>query len=304
MSPEQSALDWLLSAQSPEGDIAIFKQLSKRVKNYGEFVGSYPEVTGYCIPTLIAYDKIDEAERAAEWLVDQQGASGEFMSNNSLVEEDRKGTSVFNSLQIAVGLEEFPDTIQYGHAAYNWIAKAQNEDGSFDPGNTVVAYNLQYAHADTQARFKKWLRMKLRPNGWFDRTEQYSHLLAYTYIGALQLGMVDEVMEAACHLRKLVRSVGLPGFIYSDWTGSHEWTCVTGNAQFAELFYTLAKITGNGDYANLGYILLQAVEAVQMEDGGFPGSNPVYAPYCPYEAPTWAAKFYLDAKQAERGIWD
>jgi len=59
MTPEQRALDWLISAQRPEGGIAIFKQLSKVVPNHGEFVGLYPEVTGYSVPTLLTMHTSD-----------------------------------------------------------------------------------------------------------------------------------------------------------------------------------------------------------------------------------------------------
>jgi hypothetical protein len=232
--------------------------------------------------------------------MEQQDDEGYFLGQSSLLDDEQRAPAIFNTIQIARGLP-----MEVAKKSYDWIASQQQSDGSFANQATYIAYNLCFSeNEDMLHRYKGWLRTQLRPNGWFDHSEQISHLLAYTYMGALQLGMIDEVEEAARHLVRLIRKNGLPGFIFSDWSGSHDWSCVTGNAQFAQIFYALAHLTGNADYAHRAHILLRAVEATQLDSGGFPGSDPAYGPYCPYEAPVWAAKFYLDAMDLERRTWD
>ena len=300
MTPERRALDWLLEAQSPEGGLPMFQQLSTAVNSTGKFVGLYPEITGYTVPTFLIYGEQDAASKAVAWLMEQQADEGYFLGQSLLTEEKLRTPSIFNTVQIARGLP-----MSVAKSAYDWVASTQQADGSFKNCASHLAYNLCFSEDEDMLQgFRQWLRTKIRPNGWFDHSEQFSHFLAYTYMGALQLGMIDEVEEAARYLTRLIRDNGLPGFIFSDWSGSHDWTCVTGNAQFAQIFYTLSGLTGNADYAHRAHILLRAVERTQLASGGFPGSDPVYGPYCPYEAPTWAAKFYLDAKDMEHKVWD
>jgi hypothetical protein len=60
-------LDWLLSLQQPNGAFLGW-----------EGGPSYPEITGYLIPTLLQWGKVSEAMRAADWLVSVQNADGSF----------------------------------------------------------------------------------------------------------------------------------------------------------------------------------------------------------------------------------
>src|SRR2546430_11515304 len=64
-----SLIRWILAAQRPNGGIAAYYSL---LSGYSD---SYPEVTGYIVPTLYAFARVsgDEtarhaAERATQWL--------------------------------------------------------------------------------------------------------------------------------------------------------------------------------------------------------------------------------------------
>src|SRR5450631_2132826 len=76
-----SAIRWILNAQRPDGGIAAFYSL---LSGYSE---SYPEVTGYIIPSLYDFARLSSdanaahaAEKAACWLNSLQMSSGAFPS--------------------------------------------------------------------------------------------------------------------------------------------------------------------------------------------------------------------------------
>src|SRR5258707_11128217 len=75
----RSLVHWILDAQRPDGGIAAYYSL---LTGYSE---SYPEVTGYIIPTLYDFDRMADdtaarsaAERATRWLLSLQMSSGAF----------------------------------------------------------------------------------------------------------------------------------------------------------------------------------------------------------------------------------
>src|ERR1700682_3901683 len=98
---------WLLDAQRADGGIAAYYSL---LKGYSE---SYPEVTGYIIPTLFDYSQSDyshstrdetasvAAGRAIEWLLSEQMPSGAFPAG---LHGTGAQPSVFNTGQILHGL--------------------------------------------------------------------------------------------------------------------------------------------------------------------------------------------------------
>src|SRR5216684_6453480 len=76
----RSVVGWILDAQRPDGGVAAYYSL---LTGYSE---SYPEVTGYIIPTLYDFARaandpsgaVSAAERATRWLVSVQLPTGAF----------------------------------------------------------------------------------------------------------------------------------------------------------------------------------------------------------------------------------
>src|ERR1700675_3156548 len=75
----RSVVDWIFRAQRPDGGVAAYYSL---LTGYSE---SYPEVTGYIIPTLYDFGRLtgDPAARhaiylATDWLLSLQMPSGAF----------------------------------------------------------------------------------------------------------------------------------------------------------------------------------------------------------------------------------
>ena len=138
-----SLLRWILDAQRPDGGIAAYYSL---LTGYSE---SYPEVTGYIVPTLYDFARtsgdhraVVAAERATRWLLSLQMPSGAFPgglrggSNGGDTQ-----SSVFNTGQILQGLVRAhmetnrPEILQAAVAAGDWLIEMQQADGSWSgPG--------------------------------------------------------------------------------------------------------------------------------------------------------------------------
>ena len=95
-------IDWILRAQQPDGGVPAYYSL---MRGYSE---SYPEVTGYIVPTLYDFahatsdsDAAHAAERATNWLLSLRMSSGAFPAGLHTGEEQ---PSVFNTGQILQGL--------------------------------------------------------------------------------------------------------------------------------------------------------------------------------------------------------
>ncbi len=222
----QSLLQWIFEAQSSDGGIAAYYSL---LTGYSK---SYPEVTGYIIPTL--YDVAREvndnravvaAERATQWLLSLQMPTGAFPAG---LHRSEPRPSVFNTGQILQGLvrahretrcSEIRDAAV---VAGDWLVEMQQADGSWSgPGSyqgeahtyySMVSWALAaLSEHTTDRRYRQaaeknldWVLSRFRPNGWIDGINlrghpNYLHFIAYALQGALECGVVvrrNDVVEA------------------------------------------------------------------------------------------------------------
>ena len=95
-------LRWIFTAQRSDGGIAAYYSL---LTGYSE---SYPEVTGYIVPTLYEFARmhgdgaaVAAAERATNWLLSLQTPAGAFPGG---LHGSKLQPSVFNTGQILQGL--------------------------------------------------------------------------------------------------------------------------------------------------------------------------------------------------------
>ena len=102
-----AGINWFISNQKLQPDNGISSHLEF---NFGKLklCESFPEVTGYIIPTLFEYNRFfknkkvfDSAVNAAEWELTLQNQDGSFSGG---VISDKMGPSVFNTAQIVHGL--------------------------------------------------------------------------------------------------------------------------------------------------------------------------------------------------------
>jgi len=302
---------------------------------------AYPETTGYIVPTLYDYaddadapEARERAERMARWLLDVQLDSGAFPAGTvgGAVEP-----SVFNTGQILFGLERAYDEtgdeafVTALRSASRWLADVQEPEGYWTDHTykgAVHAYTSRVGWAlalaadvtgdDAVERAARanmaWARSVQRDNGSFRHSgftpdeDPVLHTIAYTIRGLVEGGAVlgdDAAVESGRHAADRLRECqrvegGLAGAYGDEWNGA-PFTCLTGSAQTAVVWYRLAELTGENGYADAARTTLGALKRTQRLDGpppvsgGLPGSRPVWGRYMRLRYPNWAPKFFADA---------
>jgi len=192
----RAALHWLLRAQDL-GDDAGFAGMYSLVEGW---VPSYPETTGYIIPTLFdcARRFHDEslscrAVEAADWLRSRQLPDGAFAG---LFADQPGPPRVFNTGQVILGLVRTWRETQaerFLHAAERagwWLVRQQDTDGAWRRstlGGVPHAYNArtawalaQLADATDEGLFRdsaiaaaEWTRSRQDDGGWFEDNTFY-----------------------------------------------------------------------------------------------------------------------------------
>ena len=186
---------------------------------------SYPETTGYIVPTLLSIARIrgglvaQEARRRArrmlDWLVSIQFPEGGFQGG--MIDEEPVVPVTFNTGQIllglAAGVEEFGEAyIKPMNRAADWLVATQDRDGCWRrhptpfaaPGEksyeTHVAWGLIEAnrvrpnlrHLESALANIRWALGRQRTNGWFeqcclgDPTQPLTHTIGYALRGVLE----------------------------------------------------------------------------------------------------------------------
>jgi hypothetical protein len=183
---------------------------------------SYPETTGYIVPTLLACARRfgddtlrQRARRMLDWLVSIQFPEGGFQGG--VIGDTPVVPVTFNTGQILIGLAagvgEFGDPYREPmRRAADWLAHTQDADGCWrrhptpfaQPGEktyeTHVAWGLLEAarvepRPDWTAaalRNVRWALGHQRDNGWFDRCclederAPLTHTLGYALRGVLE----------------------------------------------------------------------------------------------------------------------
>ena len=212
-------MDWLCRAQdcSSTGDGGVARHYSL-ISGWGS---SYPETTGYIIPTFLEYARITgqtnfrtRAQRMADWLVDIQLPCGGFQGGK--VDSTPVVPVTFNTGQILLGLAAAEAT--FGgyqtslRRAADWLVETQDADGCWrkhpspfaPPGDNVydthVAWGLfEAARIDSQRGYGdaglanvRWALSHQSPNGWFakcnlgDASRPLTHTIGYALRGVLE----------------------------------------------------------------------------------------------------------------------
>jgi hypothetical protein len=218
----QAAAAWLARAQDATADGGI----SGRYRLAGGWSSSYPETTGYAIPTLLALADVladdryrERAGRAVDFLLSVQLSSGAFPGLE--IADNRTAPSPFNSAQIVHGLHRWLRATGDSRVrdpmmrAARWIASVQDSDGAWrrhayrDVACTYSAFAagwladvaVEYDEAALRAAAERHLRWVLQQRdpqtGWIDlcgfSTEDHAarrahtHTIAYTLAGILRL---------------------------------------------------------------------------------------------------------------------
>jgi hypothetical protein len=182
---------------------------------------SYPETTGYIIPTMLSYARWrgddtarQRAQRMLDFLVANQFPNGGFQGGS--IGTKRVIPVTFNTGQILLGLasgvREFGVYREAMRRAADWLVKTQDADGCWRkhptsfaaPGektyDTHVAWGLLEAarlepdspYADAALANMRWAMRYQRENGWFEKccltdpSQPLTHTLGYALRGILE----------------------------------------------------------------------------------------------------------------------
>ena len=212
------AAEWILGAQAATPDDGVAGAYTFE----DGWVASYPETTGYIVPTLLATAEVLEeprygahALRMAGWLLTVQYDGGGFPGH---FVDRRHPPIVFNTGQILFGLvaahqatgdERF---LVAARRAGDWLLETQDPDGAwrkFDYRGQVHTYNTRTAWALVELglcaqrdeyvkggeRNLDWALGQQEPNGWFRECtltpgrDPNLHAIAYTSQGLLEAGL-------------------------------------------------------------------------------------------------------------------
>lgn len=231
-----AAVHWLGRAQDVTGDGGI----CGRYRLDRGWTSSYPETTGYLVPTLLRLarewkndDLRARARQAVEFLLPLQLGSGAFPGLE--VKENRTEPSPFNTAQIVNGLiawhEENGDirALDAARRAGDWLLSIQEPDGSWKKHVYMGVSAAYHAHAScwlaqlgvhtgdekylrAAERHMDWvLSLRDAKTGFIDRAgfsaadhearRAVTHTLAYTLWGVLYTGLAAKRDDAVAAVR-------------------------------------------------------------------------------------------------------
>lgn len=310
-------IDWIASVKRAENWI-----INNTIKNQGICNPvynnlSYPEVSGYYIPTLIRWGYRNLAKQYADWLLNIQNLDGSW--------NDTEGDKpyIFDTAQIIKGLIA-QRNISYGNTkkldlaiikGCEWIISNMNEEGRLvAPDQSIwgdektcselihiycISPLLEagkiYNRKDILNAAKKMINYYVT----YKREEildfsLLSHFYAYVMEGLCDVGEYELAKQAMKKIELLQSDDGaVPGY------KNVKWVCSTGLFQLAIVWYKLGNI-------EKGNRALEYATKLQNKSGGWYGSygnyekmdgrNKEYFPtYFPISEISWAVKYFLDA---------
>ncbi len=239
----KGAADWILQAQQGTPDDGVAHSYDIRAKKW---LASYPETTGYIIPTLFDYAHHYNAPQYAEaaikmtdWECAIQLPDGGVRAGT--IDAEPVAPTIFNTGQalfgwarayVETGNERYKNSLI---RASDWLVEAQDEDGAWrrfsSPFTTskLNSYNTRSAFGLIRA-FKalgnerylnsaianvEWTLGRALPNGWLpdncltanaDLTA-LTHTIAYSIRGILEVGVASNKPNYIEHALKMAKMV-------------------------------------------------------------------------------------------------
>lgn len=238
----RAAVDWLLRAQqaTPDDGVAHSWDIRRRCWH-----ASYPETTGYVIPTLIDYAELFDAPhcrvaalKMADWEIAVQMPDGGVRAGTMAAEV--VVPTIFNTGQVlfgwaravvATGEDRYATALR---RAADWLVAAQDADGCwrrfpspFAPGHPEKAYNTRSAfglvrawqalnHApwlDAARANAEWALRVARPNAFLphncltDAVNPLTHTLAYSIRGLLEVGVACKEPRFIDHAIRMIDAI-------------------------------------------------------------------------------------------------
>ena len=263
-----NTLSWVRSMENPGGGLSAWMD--------GYKAPSYPEVTGYIIPTLYDYGEVKLAERCADWLCKTQHDEGWWGGIHVTTPQTFDTAAILEGLQRAYLETLRRDYMTACEKASVWLCSMRDEETGTLPTEPGKPTQLYTARANWILGDYHGLDHWLPKSGWDDKwgDKQRPHYIAYLLEGLQNMGYdITRVLEAAKHIEGL-----FPFYAGKDWKVI-EGTDTSATIQMAILY----KKNGMSiDH------LLPAIEMIVTPSGGLRHS------YSESRMTLWTAKYYLD----------
>ena len=106
---------------------------------------------------------------------------------------------------------------------------------------------------------------------------------------------------------------GMPRYLSARfdnrWKSQADYSCLTGDAQIAQVWLRLYQNNGDARFLNAAMKLIDQLKLTQSLDsanpdirGGIAGSYPIWGGYKPFAYPNWPAKFFADAVMLQEDL--
>ena len=310
---ENSGVVWLEACAKAAGWIEKNSVPGGGIINNSHLKESYPEVTGYYIPTLMKWGFSALTVSYAKWLCSIQHMDGAWYDTAG------KAPYVFDTAQILKGLLAVRDRVDGEDEAIrkgcDWIFSNIEENGRLTTPSTgewgeagicselIHLYCLSplYEAADVfgEPKYRKAAEKVadyyVTEHAEGIRTFGFlSHFYAYVMEALCDIGREELARESMKQMERLLDEKGyIPAYRDVDWL------CSTGMFQLAIVWFKL------GDLEH-GNTALAYAAKLQNESGGWYGSYPVsdapkatdrraYPDYFADAEISWAVKYFLDA---------
>lgn len=310
---KEGRIHWLEACEKAQGWIQRYTVKGKGIVNNSNLLESYPEVTGYYIPTLMRWGFCDIAISYAKWLCSIQHSDGAWYDTEG------KDPYVFDTAQILKGLLAVRDRLEGVDVAIrkgcDWILSNIEDSGRVNTpskrewGERGVCSELIHmyclsplmeaskVYGDEKYRMaaEKAADYYITYHG--DEIREFgflSHFYAYVMEALCDIGREKIAMEAMKQMELLIDEKG-----YVPAYKNVNWICSTGMFQLAIVWFKLGDLS-HGNKA------LNYAAKLQNESGGWYGSYPVidspkatdskeYPDYFASSEISWAVKYFLDA---------
>lgn len=280
-----SAIDWIRFAHEAVCDGGISKGYDLL---RGRWAPSYPETTGYTIPTLLNVAAVldrpelrDLGLSLGNYLLTRatpEGGVGHWAKATHEPIVFDTGQAIFGWLAAfeASGQDKY---LKAATQAGNWLVSAQLSTGFWKDHqhlgvakviDTRVAWALLELHRHTNHEGCRraallnlqWAKQQQEADGWFRRCsfvegeDPFTHTLAYTAEGLFECGLLlneDSFVEAARKTADALRARQRPdGSLVSTygpgWRETSRSSCLTGNLQMSRLWLRFYETRGDQAY--------------------------------------------------------
>ncbi|MEE9391293.1 MAG: GNAT family N-acetyltransferase [Planctomycetota bacterium] len=289
-------LDWVRNNLLPQGGIAVssLQQVS------------YPEVSGYFVPTLLKAGEERLAQSLLTWLVSIQNKDGSFNDPADVESYSFDTGQILRGL--VAGLERDPGLEIPARAAADWLIDNAGSDGRLrcptsrdawdlgDRGSISEAVHLYclppLVALGEQLGERRYLEFAQKSRdaylalcelARFESRNQLTHLYCYVQDALFDLGAHEAAQAGMAALARYQRNDGsIPAYFDVNWV------CSPGQIQSAIIW----KKLGDGARATAAF---EFAQDLMQTSGAWLGSYGEGADYFANDEPSWAVKFYLDA---------